>query len=143
MSFDRHAEGYEPSFDIDAEFGHQGELLVGNIVQSIQTGSIEVKRDGRWKDTGNIYVEYECRTRAGWRPSGIATTGSEMWAFVIGDPEVVLVIPAMALKDIAEAERKRGKTAQETDGSHPTKGVLISTQSLLARLRRPIGREAA
>lgn len=143
MSADRQAQGYEPRFDIDAEFGHQGEMFVQDLIRSITTGQIEVKRDARWKDTGNIYVEFECRRRDGWNPSGIVTTTAESWAFVIGDPEVVLFVPTSTLRDVFEVERAAGRVAQETDGSHPTKGVLVPTQRLLARLRAPIVRRAS
>lgn len=130
----------EPRFDIDLAYGQQGELLVASIVDSLRdgTGAIEVKSDRRWRDTGNVYVELECRRRGRYVASGLQTTTATLWAFVIGYPAVVLIVPTAMLHE--EVWRAGTRRAEETDGSHPTRGALVSTTVLMARLRSHVRR---
>ena len=134
MSSDlRKADGYEPRFDIDAEYGRQGELFVSSIIDSLTKGSIEVKRDSRFAQTGNVYVEYECRKRGNWTKSGIATTEAELWAFVLGDSNVVFVVPTSSLKELVlELWRNPKNRREETDGDCPSKGVIVPVNQLVA-----------
>jgi hypothetical protein len=132
-------EGREPRFDLDAEYGHQGEMFVRDVVAGMAEGTIEVKRDRRWVDTGNLYIERQCKRMGEYRPSRIETTAAELWAFVLGDTGCMLVVPT----DVLRSEIRHGGHAEETDGSHPTKGSLVSSQRLLARLRIPVTRRGA
>ncbi len=119
-TIDRLAEGYVPQFDIDAEYGRQGELLVLDIIQALKTGSVEVKTDARALDTGNVYVEYQCKGR----PSGISTTQTEVWVFVVGD--IALAVPTERLRQLARHYyRDETRRAARRVGSHPTRGVLV------------------
>jgi hypothetical protein len=131
----RHAEGYEPRFDRDYQYGRQGEIFVTDIVEALQNDRVEVKRDARYKDTGNLYVEVKCRRGGEWKKSGIATTEAEVWVFVLGDSEMCVVITTEALKRLVRQQWKNGRVAEERDGSHPTVGVLISASALLAWAR--------
>lgn len=134
MSMDvRKADGYEPRFDIDAEYGRQGELFVSSIIEALATGSVEVKRDSRFSKTGNVYVEYECRKRGVWKKSGIATTEAELWAFVLGDSNVVFVVPTSSLKELVlELWQNPKNRREETDGDCPSKGVIVPVHTLVA-----------
>tara|TARA_R100000700_G_C3179053_1_gene155190 strand:- start:3001 stop:3459 length:459 start_codon:yes stop_codon:yes gene_type:complete len=67
-------------FDIDLEFGKMGE----DFVRDLQNGNnmIEVKTERDiWKTTGNIAVEIRCSGK----PSGISTTGSNIWIHLLSD----------------------------------------------------------
>lgn len=127
----RLGSGYEPRFDIDYERGRQGELFVESIIDGLKTESIEVKRDARSKDTGNVYIEYECKKGGVYVPSGIATTTSEFWAFVIADGDVMVVLPIENLKRLSRKALKGGQVAEQIHGSHPTKGVLVRVIDLV------------
>ena len=131
----RYADGYEPRFDIDNRYGHDGERLVGDVIQGMVTGCTEVKRDGMFHKTGNLYVEYECHRRDGWHKSGIATTEADAWAFVLGESNVVICIATSVLKEIARDRYRQGHTAEETNGSHPTRGVLIPAALIVEHAR--------
>lgn len=131
---DRFAPEYEPRFDIDAEYGRQAELFVDDIRAGLRDGSVEVKRDGRWKDTGNLFVEFKCLRRGKWEPSGIATTAAEVWVFVI--ERLAVVIPTDLLKEESRKWFHRGRvTGGGETGSHPTKGVLVPLSGLLEFVR--------
>jgi hypothetical protein len=131
---DRHSDGYEPRFDIDAEIGRQGELFVLDIIEGLKNKSIEVKTDVRSQDTGNLYIEYECLRRGEWRPSGIATTESQLMAFVIGGS--LLVVPTQIIKRVARSELHKGHVKAQTRGSHPTKGVIVPLCLLMLEVRK-------
>lgn len=135
---DRNADGYEPRFDVDYEYGHQGEMWVTNVVDALKKDRVEVKRDGKFHQTGNLYVEYECWRRGGWRQSGIATTTAELWVFVLGSSETAIVIPTQLLKNVCRDLWRRDPrpVAEEKDGSHPTRGVLVKLSYLMAVIQK-------
>ena len=70
-------------FDLDFTYGHEGEQLVRDILTGGLT--VEVKRDRRWVETGNIYVESAFYSRAthNWIQSGIMVTKADRWALVL------------------------------------------------------------
>lgn len=133
---DRNADGYEPRFDVDYDYGRQGELWVTSVAEALKHDRVEVKRDAKFLDTGNLYVEFECRGRDGvWRPSGISVTETELWVFVLGDSQMAFVIPTAVLREVSLRLRAQGRIGQETDGSNPTKGVLLKLSHLQAHFR--------
>jgi len=113
----------QPNWDIDREIGEQAEVWVSDIRRAMERGSVEVKRDTRAMSTGNLYVEYECRRGGVYQPSGIQTTKADAWVFVVVENELALVIETAALRRICSHSAIR--RAEETDGSHPTKGYLL------------------
>lgn len=124
-TFDRFAEGYEPRFDIDSEVGRQGELFIGSVVDALRNGSVEVKSDEVAARTGNFYVEFQCLIRGVWRPSGIATTEADMWAFALGSARFAVIVPTSLLKTVARDRYHAGHVRECMRGSHPTKGVTV------------------
>ena len=65
-------------FDLDLKFGLLGE----DFVKDMQNGNnkIEVKTERDiWKTTGNIAIEIRCNSV----PSGISTTGSNIWIHLL------------------------------------------------------------
>ena len=83
-------------FDIDLQYGQVFEQKVADMLQNKK---IEVKTErDKWKDTGNIVIEFESRGR----PSGIASTEAEYWFhnLAIGDNIVMtLVFPTKTLRN--------------------------------------------
>ncbi len=128
------SRGYQPDFDVDLMHGEAAESWVHDlVVDGAKRG--EVKSDRMFSRTGNMYVEYECRGRDGiWRPSGLATTKSELWFHILGDSGVALVISSQRLKDACRQMFRQGRTAEEKDGSNPTKGVLVNAVDFIAGL---------
>lgn len=128
----RLVEGYQPNFDIDMRRGKEGEQLVANFLEGFTNGTIEVKRDSKWLETENVYIEFECRRRDGWQPSGITTTTADYWALVLGEV-VVLGVPTWALRYCYRKalDPRLRMTREEKDGSHPTRGVAIPTFNLV------------
>lgn len=124
-----------PEFDVDLRFGEAAEAYIEDVRSGFFAGKVEVKHDSRYSTTGNLYVEYECFRGGRWQRSGIATTEAHVWAFVLYGSNLILAAPTDLLKEICRRQLKAGRVAQETDGSHPTKGVLLPASTLLAWVR--------
>ena len=114
------------SFDIDFGYGQEGERLVEELLTGGHT--VEVKRDRRWKDTHNIYIETECYfvNKNGWAPSGLMVTEANYWAFVL--ESVILFIPTDALR---YAVKNFGSEIQCDIPPNKSKGFLLTVPQLL------------
>ncbi len=73
------------SFDLDFRYGYAGEQLVEELLTNGKT--VEVKRDRRWHETGNLYIEVECwyNSTQSWQASGIAITEADYWAIAANE----------------------------------------------------------
>ena len=107
-------------FDIDLSVGQEGEILVTELLTQGRT--IEVKKDLKWKDTGNLYIETVCwsHNNGQWYPSGLTVTKAEYWAFVLDD--AVLMLPTSILKTVVAY---KGKEISCNIEPNPSKGYLI------------------
>ena len=119
-------------WDIDFSIGKEGEDYVEGVLRAILTGTIEVKRDLKWLQTGNIYVETECfyQTSQQWEASGLSVTKASHWAFVLAD--MVLILPTDDLKLVVETE---GHPIQTDIEPNPTKGFLIKVEQIIRKYR--------
>lgn len=113
-------------FDLDFTFGHEGEQLVKDILTGGLT--VEVKRDRRWVETGNIYIESAFYSRAthNWIQSGIMVTKADRWAFVL---EGLVVIATTT--DIRKAVDTYGRPISNNIPPNPSKGFLITVDDLM------------
>ena len=122
-------------WDLDLRFGQEGEVMVNSLLTApIET--VEVKRDRRWIDTGNLYIETECWSDvlSCWYSSGITTSKASHWSFILED--TVLTIPTDSVrKAIAVYGIKREMNRPE----YSTKGFTITVTDLLkvTSRRRP------
>lgn len=88
---------YEPDFDIDRDYGEEGEDTLRNVL-GLHGSRFEVKRK-RYAD-GNFYVELWQRPRRSERPSGLQTTRADYWAFVIEETGVIVLVPTARLREL-------------------------------------------
>lgn len=105
----------QKNFDIDIEYGRQGENYLLDI---LETKRIEVKTDRIAHITGNVAVEYRYRGR----PSGIATTEADYWAFILYDMTTIIMVPTDKLKTIA---REKYRQDQITLGGDENASEMI------------------
>jgi hypothetical protein len=114
-------------FDLDFAYGHEGEQLVREILTGGLT--VEVKRDRRWIQTGNIYIEtaFYSRSTYNWIESGLMKTKADRWAFVLES----LVIIATT-DDLKTAINKYGRPISNEKEPNPSKGFLITIDDLMA-----------
>ena len=114
-------------WDLDLRFGQQGEVMVNSLLTApIET--VEVKRDRRWKETGNLYIETECWSDvlACWYASGISTTKASHWSFILEDS--VLTVPTQRVR---LAIAKHGVKREMNRPEYSTKGFTITVADLL------------
>jgi hypothetical protein len=119
-------------FDIDLKFGKQGEETVANLL-SIET--VEVKRDARWKETGNLYIETECwyNNSQSWQPSGLSVSKATHYAFVLEG--MVVIIPTEDLKTITY---DKGRPIECKIEPNPSKGYLIKLSHIVEHQLRMV-----
>lgn len=123
-----------PEWDIDKARGEEAEALVRRLRTALANGSCEVKCDDEAGRTGNFFLEYECQTATGWRPSGIQETKATNWVIVFYDMRVMVWMPVWLLRNIARRpglKRANGGLS----GSHPTHGILVPVDDLLSQAR--------
>jgi hypothetical protein len=115
------------NWDLDYRFGREGELYV-NYLLTAPIETVEVKRDRRWKDTGNLYIETECWSDVlkCWYASGIMITKASHWSFVLVDS--VLTVPT---ERVRLAIAKYGLKREMNRPEYSTKGYTITVAELL------------
>lgn len=113
-------------FDLDFSYGLGGEQLVKDILTGGTT--VEVKRDRRWVETGNIYIETSMFSRAthNWVESGLMTTKADRWAFVL--ERLVVIVTVIDLKNAVDMFGRPIANEQEPN---PSKGFLIRVEDLM------------
>jgi hypothetical protein len=122
------------SFDLDFRYGYAGEQLVEELLTNGKT--VEVKRDRRWHETGNLYIEFDCwyNSAQSWQPSGISVTKADYWAFVL--EQSVLMIPTI---NLIEAVEQYGRVINCEIPPNKSRGFLITVNDLLAVMRKSNG----
>lgn len=120
--------GTKSNWDIDLRFGQEGETYVNNLLTDIET--VEVKRDKRWIETGNLFIETRCWSDKldRWYPSGVTTSKASHWAFVV--EELVVILPIEKLKEVIE---KHGRNIEMKRPEYSTKGYLITIEDIFKR----------
>jgi len=114
-------------WDLDLRFGQEGEVIVNSLLTApIET--VEVKRDRRWKETGNLYIETECWSDVlgCWYASGISTTKASHWSFILEDS--VLTVPT---ERVSKAVAFYGVRRVMNRPEYSTKGFTITVADLL------------
>jgi hypothetical protein len=117
------------SWDLDYRDGLEGESLIADL---LHLDTVEVKKDRRWIETGNIYIETECyyQNENEWRPSGIRVSEATHWAFVLED--LSLIIERYRLID---AVHEHGKPITCNIPPNPSRGYLINVGTLIEAVR--------
>jgi hypothetical protein len=133
----------EPRFDIDVEYGRQGELQIGEFLDWIAAGNgrVEVKRKS-YLDLV-FYVETHCDKgrRGEYVPSGISITTAPAWVFVIGDLGLSVIFPTDLLREMIDDPSTKDR--EESDGSCPTRGKLVALAVCLYRYRQRAAKQSA
>ena len=112
---------YCSDFRYDLEVGQMAEA---GLADTFENKKIEVKRDLKAKETGNIFIEYESRGK----PSGLASTQSDFYCFVVEDLHIML--PTSQLKDIARSYIGTGRDVRGGD-NNTSKGILLRLKDLI------------
>lgn len=127
-------------FDIDYEYGRQGELLVGSLREAWLAGQVQVEVKRERYANGNLYVETRQQPggRGEWVPSGLRTSTAELWVFEKPNGLMILA-PRQLLVEAATRLHRAGVQRHATrHSSNPTQGYLMSIAGLCA-LSHPSG----
>lgn len=112
---------YNSDFRYDLEVGQLAEQELSKILHHKK---IEVKKDMKATQTGNVFIEYESRNK----PSGIATSEAEYYAIIIEGS--IILKESSKLKALA---RQYIGTKRDVLGgdNNTSKGILLPIQDLL------------
>ena len=118
------------SFDLDFSFGREGEKLVEELLTGGKT--VEVKRDRKWHQTGNVYIEVECWYVASqsWQPSGLSVTQADYWAFVL--EEGIIMVPTDYVRYVV---KNWGHEITCEIPPNRSKGYLVTVENLLSAMK--------
>ena len=117
-------------FDLDFAYGYQGETLVEQLLTNGKT--VEVKRDRRWKDTNNLFIEVQCwyNKSQSWELSGLFVTKAEYWAFVLESG--VLIVATI---DVHTAINTAGRPITCDIEPNKSRGYLVTVNDLLNAMK--------
>lgn len=79
------------------------------------TLGMEIKRDGLFRDTGNLYIEYREKSysnsvrNAYWTPSGCCRDDSS-WLYLIGDEDTFWIFARKRLQQLLNKDRYETRT---------------------------------
>ena len=119
-------------WDITFKQGKAGEDLVLKVLTD---SDLEVKTDYVYASSGNLFVDHTCwnNTQGKFIPSGIETTKSDYYCFVIPKGQrkpVILTVPTQLVKKLV----KDCKTAEMNDGANPSKGYLLKVSQVFGAI---------
>lgn len=116
-------------FKIDLLEGEAGERLTKEILIG-EHGTVEVKRDWRVSETGNVAIEFKCRGKR----SGIEISTATWWAIVLDGAkyghEVVVLIKRKRLRSIAAEYYHKGHWTRGGD-DYQSRMVLVPVRELV------------
>lgn len=127
---DNPASGADYRFDLDLPKGRIAEDLLREILCGGSGTKVEVKRDFKVSETGNVAIEYQSRGHN----SGISTSEAEWWALALsgpaydGDedkPEVIVLIKRKRLKRILRNLRDSGSLRCAPGGDDGTSNMAL------------------
>ncbi len=124
----REEKAYSSHFDEDLKFGEAGQKWLLWLADDAQ---IEVKTErDKWAETGNIFIEFECRGK----PSGIAVTTATYWAHILYKEGMncgVLVLRTEKLKENLKKMYKYNTIKEVYGGDdNAARGFLVKLELL-------------
>ena len=113
---------FNSDFAFDLKMGQDEEIWLADLLRG---KTVEVKRDYIASRTGNLFVEFSSRGK----PSGLATTRADFWAFIL-DGERVVIVPTEYLQQVARQAYSEGRTVRGGD-NNTSEGVLVKLKELV------------
>ena len=114
---------YNNDFRYDLKVGQVYEKQFSDLLGS----KIEIKRDFKCLETGNIYVEYQSRGK----PSGISTSEAEYWCYWLSDVLCIFI----KIEELKILCRKYINTNRDKKGGdmNTSKGILLPLVDLITK----------
>ena len=120
-------------YDIDLPFGIKYEGTLSELLTAKTNKLIEVKTErDKWKETGNIYVEFI------WREtfSGIVTTEADWWATILTLDDAIqgiILLPTSLMRQKVKQLIKDGKAKYPVRGGDDSEsqGALVPIKELM------------
>jgi hypothetical protein len=150
-SFKNHKSSYNPKHDIpegsrefnfsdDLQYGLIGEAFVGAMLDSLGSGSFEIKTD-RYRN-GNMVVETDQNPKNnGWKKSGINVTEAKWWVYVYALDGGIVIIDIARLKRYLRANNSLFNEETKRDfaphSENPARGFILKPRHVMDMLINP------
>jgi hypothetical protein len=115
---------FNSDFKHDLEVGQAYENQLAHIL-GMNESKVEVKRDFKAMNTGNIFVEYFCRGKL----SGIATSDADFYCYFLSDDHFIMT----TTNRLKEMCRPYLSTKRDVVGgdSNTSKGILLPLENFI------------
>jgi hypothetical protein len=114
---------YNNDFRFDLEIGQKYETKLAELLGK----KIEVKRDFKCLETGNIFVEYASRNKL----SGIATSEADYYCYWLSDYHFIMV-EKEKLKNICKRYLETNRDVLGGD-SNTSRGILLPLKEFIKK----------
>jgi hypothetical protein len=114
---------FNGNFTHDLKLGQHYEEKLGMLLTNKK---IEVKRDKRAAQTGNIYIEFNSRGK----PSGIETTEADYWA-IWPLEDVCIFVTVGKIRQLVEKYKNDPKKVKAGGDNNTSYGVIVPLEDFL------------
>lgn len=102
-----------------------GQVYERQLAEILDFRTIEVKRDFKAVQTGNIFVEYFSRNK----PSGLSTTQADYYCYVLSE-DLLVLLTTERMKQLCRPYLSTKRDVRGGD-SNTSKGILLPVEKLL------------
>lgn len=127
------------NFKADLAYGKVGEKLVEDFLETLETGSFEVKTD-RYRN-GRMVLEMEQNPRKRldddgkplWEPSGLNVTQAKWWVYVYTLDGAFIIVSVERIKRYIKHKNLTAKDYYDFAkmSSNPSKGFLLQPEDVM------------
>ena len=113
------------NWDVDLDFGLAWEKRVCSMFEG--DGSLEIKADRKWHETGNLVFERRYRGQ----PSGLSTSEAKWWVIILTSPddphksECNMIWDTKKLKSRLNALTRNGKASKLLGGYEKQSELVV------------------
>lgn len=130
----------EFNFSNDLQYGLIGEAFVGAMLDSLGSGSFEIKTD-RYRN-GNMVIETDQNPQnQGWKKSGINVTKAKWWVYVYTLDGGIVIIDIERLKRYLRANSHIFNESTKRDfalnSDNPARGFVLRPRHVMDMLINP------
>jgi hypothetical protein len=126
-------------FRKDLAYGQQGEKLVSDFLDAMESGSFEVKTDRYRNGRMVIEMEQNPRRKGEWIPSGLQVTQAKWWVYVFTlDGAFIMVSVDRIKRYIAQRQLGPKEYKEFARGSqNPSRGFLLEAADVADLMTSP------
>jgi hypothetical protein len=126
-------------FRKDLAYGHQGEKLVTDFLDAMESGSFEVKTDRYRNGRMVIEMEQNPRRKGEWIPSGLQVTKAQWWAYVFTLDGAFVLVSVPRIKRYIQQRQLNASHYKvfARQSQNPARGFLLEPAEVVDLMTSP------